>query len=65
MSSSAESNVRPDSDPELVAIGAVRDDLGPDPLLSSMRNAADELDEIVADAMTRRRTETWRDIDLE
>ncbi len=51
--------------PELANIGARRDDLGPDPLLGSMRDAADELDEIVADAMKRRREETWRDLDLE
>jgi Arc/MetJ-type ribon-helix-helix transcriptional regulator len=34
----------------------------PDPLLGSMRDAADELDEIVADAMKRRREEPWRTI---
>jgi Arc/MetJ-type ribon-helix-helix transcriptional regulator len=34
----------------------------PDPLLGSMRDAADELDEIVADAMKRRREEPWRAI---
>jgi putative addiction module CopG family antidote len=28
--------------------------------IGSMRDAADELDEIVADAMRRRREETWR-----
>jgi Arc/MetJ-type ribon-helix-helix transcriptional regulator len=33
-----------------------------DPLLGSMRDAADELDEIVADAMKRRREEPWRAI---
>ena len=37
-------------------------DLGPDPFLGSMRDAADELDEIVADAYRKRREETWRDI---
>ena len=31
----------------------------PDPVLGSMRDAADELDEIVADAM-KRREEPWR-----
>jgi hypothetical protein len=31
-----------------------------DPVLGSMRDAADELDEIVADAMQRRREEPWR-----
>jgi len=30
-----------------------------------MRDAAAELDEIVADAMQKRREETWRDISLE
>jgi Arc/MetJ-type ribon-helix-helix transcriptional regulator len=34
----------------------------PDPLLGSMRDAADELDEIVAGAMRRRREEPWRTI---
>jgi Arc/MetJ-type ribon-helix-helix transcriptional regulator len=33
-----------------------------DPLLGSMRDAGDELDEIVADAMKRRREEPWRAI---
>jgi Arc/MetJ-type ribon-helix-helix transcriptional regulator len=32
----------------------------PDPLLGSMRDYADEMDEIVADAMKRRREEPWR-----
>lgn len=32
----------------------------PDPVLGAMREAADELDEIVADAMKRRREEPWR-----
>jgi Arc/MetJ-type ribon-helix-helix transcriptional regulator len=32
------------------------------PLLGSMRDAADELDEIVAEAMKRRREEPWRTI---
>jgi Arc/MetJ-type ribon-helix-helix transcriptional regulator len=39
-----------------------------DPLLGSigaMRDAADELDEIVADAYRKRRGETWRDISVE
>jgi Arc/MetJ-type ribon-helix-helix transcriptional regulator len=30
-----------------------------------MRDAADELDEIVADAYRKRREETWREFDLE
>jgi Arc/MetJ-type ribon-helix-helix transcriptional regulator len=40
----------------------------PDPGLGSigaMRDAADELDEIVADAYRKRREETWRDISVE
>jgi Arc/MetJ-type ribon-helix-helix transcriptional regulator len=37
-------------------------EIKPDPLLGSMRDAADELDEIVADAMKRRREEPWRAI---
>ncbi|AGA26444.1 hypothetical protein [Singulisphaera acidiphila] len=32
----------------------------PDPLLGSMRDYADEMDEIVADAMKQRREEPWR-----
>ena len=34
----------------------------PDPLLGVWRDAADELDEIVADAMKQRREEPWRAI---
>jgi Arc/MetJ-type ribon-helix-helix transcriptional regulator len=33
--------------------------------IGSMRDAADELDEIVADAMKRRGEETWRDLSVE
>jgi Arc/MetJ-type ribon-helix-helix transcriptional regulator len=33
--------------------------------IGAMRDAADELDEIVADAMKRRERETWRDISVE
>jgi Arc/MetJ-type ribon-helix-helix transcriptional regulator len=40
-------------------------DPGPDPFLGSMRDAADELDQIVADANRRRRKDTWRDIAVE
>jgi Arc/MetJ-type ribon-helix-helix transcriptional regulator len=36
----------------------------PDPLLGSMRDYADEMDEIVAEAM-KRREEPWRVIDVE
>jgi Arc/MetJ-type ribon-helix-helix transcriptional regulator len=44
---------------------AVAADASPDPLLGSMADAADELDEIVADAMKRRREEPWRTISVE
>jgi Arc/MetJ-type ribon-helix-helix transcriptional regulator len=40
-------------------------DLGPDPFLGSMRDADDELDQIVADAYRRRREDTWRDVAVE
>jgi Arc/MetJ-type ribon-helix-helix transcriptional regulator len=40
-------------------------DPGPDPFLGSMRDAADELDQIVADVYRRRREDTWRDIAVE
>jgi Arc/MetJ-type ribon-helix-helix transcriptional regulator len=33
--------------------------------IGAMRDSADELDEIVADAMKRRQHETWRDISVE
>lgn len=39
-----------------------------DPLIGALRDdpeAAAELDEIVEDAMERRRSEAWRDVDLE
>lgn len=51
--------------PAMAVAGSLRDELGPDPLLGSMRDAADELDEIVADTYRKRREETWRDLDLE
>jgi putative addiction module CopG family antidote len=35
-----------------------------DPVLGSMRDEAELMDEIVADAYRHRREETWRDIDL-
>lgn len=41
-----------DTEPSLGSIGAMRD-------------AAAELDEVVADAYRRRREETWRELDLE
>jgi Arc/MetJ-type ribon-helix-helix transcriptional regulator len=37
-------------------------DASPDPLLGVWRDAADEMDEIVADAMRQRREEPWRTI---
>lgn len=33
--------------------------------IGALRDAADELDEIVADAMKRRREEPWRDVPVE
>lgn len=47
------------------ATAATDADDTPDPLLGSMRDAADELDAIVADAMKRRREEPWRTISVE
>ena len=58
---------------------SVANDPGPDSFLGSMRDAADtglgsigfmrdaadELDEIVADVYRKRRQQTWRDIDVE
>ena len=41
---------------------AITSDLGS---IGAMRDAADELDEIVADAYRQRRVETWRDVSLE
>jgi hypothetical protein len=32
--------------------------------IGAMRDSADELDEIVADAYRQRREETWRELDL-
>jgi Arc/MetJ-type ribon-helix-helix transcriptional regulator len=40
------------------------DDLPPDPILGLMRDDAELMDEIVAEAYRRRREEKWRDIDL-
>jgi len=40
-------------------------EIKPDPLLGSMRDAAAELDEIVAEAMKRRREEPWRSVPCE
>lgn len=51
--------------PGLAASGAVPGDLGPDPLLGSMRDFADEMDEIVANAYRDRRDDKWREFDLE
>jgi Arc/MetJ-type ribon-helix-helix transcriptional regulator len=36
----------------------------PDPVLGCMRDDAELMDEIVADAYRHRREETWREIDL-
>ena len=36
----------------------------PDPILGCMREDAELMDEIVADAYRHRREETWREIDL-
>ena len=36
----------------------------PDPLLGLMRDDADLMDEIVADAYRQRRESVWRDVDL-
>ena len=41
------------------------DNSKPDPVIGAMRDAADELDEIVADAMRKRQTDTWRAISVE
>ncbi len=43
----------------------VEADHGPDLFLGSLRDAAPELDEIVADAYRKRSEETWRVLDLE
>ena len=40
----------------------VRDENPPDPLLGIWRDAPEEIDEIVAEAMQRRREEPWRAI---
>ena len=40
-------------------------DPGPDLFLGSMRDDAELMDEIVADAYRKRREETWRDIAVE
>ncbi len=39
-------------------------DLSPDPILGCMRDDAELMDEIVADAYHLRRDESWREIDL-
>ncbi len=41
-----------------------RDDNPPDPVLGCMREDAELMDEIVADAYRHRREETWREFDL-
>ena len=42
----------------------VPSDTPPDPVLGCMREDAELMDEIVADAYRHRREETWREIDL-
>jgi Arc/MetJ-type ribon-helix-helix transcriptional regulator len=39
-------------------------DPAPDPILGLMRDDAELMDEIVADAYRQRRDETWRELDL-
>jgi Arc/MetJ-type ribon-helix-helix transcriptional regulator len=43
---------------------ANREDTGGIGSIGAMRDAADELEEIVADAMKRRGEETWRDLTI-
>ncbi|WP_406694113.1 hypothetical protein V5E97_24005 [Singulisphaera sp. Ch08] len=40
-------------------------DFDDDPVIGSMREAADEMDEIVADAYRKRGEEKWRDLPVE
>lgn len=40
-------------------------DLGPDPLLGSMRDFAGDMDQIVADAYRNRREDKWRELNFE
>ena len=42
----------------------IRDDNPPDPVFGCMREDAELMDEIVADAYRHRREETWREFDL-
>ena len=42
----------------------IADDPGPDPILGLMRDDAELMDEIVADAYRKRREEKWREFDL-
>ena len=39
-------------------------DPGPDPLLGSMRDFADEMDQMVADVYRNRQSDKWREFDL-
>jgi Arc/MetJ-type ribon-helix-helix transcriptional regulator len=39
-------------------------EITPDPVLGCLRDDAELIDEIVADAYRKRREETWREIDL-
>jgi Arc/MetJ-type ribon-helix-helix transcriptional regulator len=45
-------------------LAAAADDLPPDPILGLMRDNAELMDEIVANAYRRRREDKWQDIDL-
>ncbi len=45
-------------------LAAAADGLPPDPVLGLMRDDAELMDEIVANAYRRRREDKWRDIDL-
>ena len=53
------------NDSDSGSVGALRDEQTPDPIIGSMRDAADELDEIVADAYRQRREDQGRVFDLE
>lgn len=60
--------LRDELDRKLSALAAAAspaaDDGTPDPILGLMRDHAELMDEIVADAYRRRREEKWRDVDL-
>lgn len=50
---------RQDASPERTS------DVGPDLFLGCLRDSADELDEIVADAYRKRSEDKWRDVDVD